>query len=529
MIKDIFLPEKIHSFYLFTRHIVAFEVSSRTIFATVIRAHRNKRVIQKFLEETYDPLDPDGLLNALKALIKRVGPYDDAYVALPSSLAVFKTIHLPFTAPEKIKLVLPFEVEPLLPFSLQDAALDAVINTIDTQKKSSEVFVAAIKRSTLDATLMPFITAGIRINKVTIGALELYGILRTTQFIQQNGVSFIIDLAQDHTTILLLVHGNLRSIRVLPEGFSGELARTELATEQHDFEAQRFFTHIQFTIQAMIKNERIQEPIAGVLLAGLGAQLSGISTFVGKLLECPCTAFHPNKILHNGDIVLEHEGSVPPEFTISLATALSSPFTEDFNIGRLYESGYELEQFKRQTITAMSLLALMFISFFTYSYFTARTLRLEARESKTQVINELKKAFELDIKTSNMDKISLESVMDDAQRALDREETIWFALSKARRFAFLNYLQEIFPRIDRDKAGLTMKRLSIKSGERSGEDTLILEGSVRDSDGLIMLEEGLHEAQTTFGTKLFTDLPPSLQNLKFNLSLKINKEHRGTP
>lgn len=525
MIKEIFLPEKINSFYLFTRRIVAFEVSSQTLFATVIRAHRNKRVIQKCVEENYNPEDPEGLLNALRIIIKKIGFYDDVYVALPSSLAVFKTIELPFTSVEKIKLVLPFEVEPLLPFSLSDAALDAVINTTDEQRKSSEVFIAAIKRTALETLLAPFVTLGIRLKKVTIGSLELYGLLRSAHLEQKTGPSCIINLAHDHTTVLLLINGNLRNIRVLPEGISEKLTRATLdINQQIDVEAQRFFNNIQFTVQAMLKNERILEPITNVLLTGAGIQISGIATFMSKLLECPCTLFHPNKILHNGDVVLEHEGSIAPEFTISLATALSSPLTEDFNIGRLYETTHELQEFKYQTITAATLLICLFVSFMAYSYFTVRSLRLEADASKLEVINKLKNEFDLDIR--NVKTESLQSAIDLAQNALNREEAIWFALSKARRSAFLYYLQELFTNIDRDKSGLTIKRLAIKSGERSGEDTIIFEGTVRDHDGLKLLEEGLREAKNLIGTELFASFAP-LQKLKVELVLKVNNKGKA--
>ena len=49
MIKDIFLPEKIHAYYLFTQRIVAIEVTSDTLLTTVVRAHRRKKSIQKYL------------------------------------------------------------------------------------------------------------------------------------------------------------------------------------------------------------------------------------------------------------------------------------------------------------------------------------------------------------------------------------------------------------------------------------------------------------------------------------------------
>lgn len=522
MIKDIFLPEKINSFYLFTRRIVAFEVRNHAVFATVIRTHRNKRSIQKFLEKSYNAQEADSLHDALVWLVKNIGPYDVAYVALSSSLAIFKTMELPFTSLEKVKLVMPFEIEPLLPFSLQEAAIDAVINRTDSVTKTSEVFVVAIKRSTLDAALQPFIQAGIRPQKVTIGALELYGfmqdnnVLATTQ-----GVSCIIDIDQDKTTVLLLVQGKLHNIRVLPTGITDELLRLDLdgAPEEINKDIQQFFSKIQFTIQAMLKNEKINEPLSSVLLSGTGAHLPGITTVMSKTLECPCTAFHPHKVIHNGTITLEKESSIPPAFTTTLATALSSSFTEDFNLDKEYEAVRELHTFKIQVIATLSLFLFMFGSFVLYSFLTTRTLQKELTLSQTQVITELNQAFNLNAKIGKGTK-SVTSFINQAQDALAVEKNLWFALSDSQRYSFLRYLQALTTNINRDALGLNMKRLVFKRDER-GETKVNLEGSVRDYDAVRKFDEELQ------ATNLFTYVPEQ-QKTVFNISLTIDNNREDS-
>lgn len=522
MIKDIFLPKKIDTFYLFTQRIVAFEVGNHAVFATVIRAHRNKRTIQKFLEESYDPHEADSLHNTLVSLVKKIGSYDVAYVALSSSLAIFKTMELPFTSLEKIKLVMPFEVEPLLPFSLQDAALDAVINNTNSTTKTSDVLVVAMKRSALEAALQPFIQAGIRPQKVTIGALELYGFMQENNALAhaQNGVSCIIDIDQDKTSILLLVNGKLRTIRVLQTGIADELLRLDLETAHEELHknAQQFFASIQFTIQALLKNEKINEPLGSVLLSGSGGHVPGMTTFIGNLLECPCTLFHPHKVIHNGMITLEN-GTIPPAFTTTLATALSSSFTDDFNLDKAYESAYELHQFKIQTTAALSLFLFMVFSFLLYSFLTARSLRKELEQSQTQVVTELNKAFDLGIKGGKGGK-SLTSVLNQAEEILTREKSLWFALSETQRSSFLRYLQELTTNINRDELGLNMKRLIFKRDER-GETKVTLEGSVRDYDAVRKLDEQLQ------ATNLFTYVPEQ-QKTVFNISLTIENNREDS-
>lgn len=518
LIQDIFLPEKIHTYYLFSQKIIAFEVNGSSLFATVMRAHRNKRSLQRLVEESYNIDDPESLIIAIKAILKKVGSYDQAYIALPSSVAVFKALELPFISLEKIKLILPFEVESLLPFGLQDAVIDGIVTATDAEKKSSEVFVVALKQTLLDIAVAPFIAAGVHPSKVTLGALELYGLVQHMfPYHQQRGVSFIIDLHATRTTLLLLVDGKLKTIRALPEGFSEEFLRLhhDASAEQLHQHAPKFFADITFSVQAMLKGEQLQTPVASALLVGPGAQLHGFSEFMNVVLGCSCTVFHANKILHNGIIVLEQGGSIAPEFVTSIATVLSSDITEQFNLGRIYDEPEQLKLFKKQVIVMGFLWGLMLISFFIYSFLTLKSLRSEVDQSKLEVARKLRDAFGPSIKADQVPK-SLDTLIRDAE---SKEENIWFALSPNNRYSYLRYLYELTSRINRDELGLMMKRLSIKSDEREGKDTLTFEGTVRDYPALKTLEKNLRE------TKLF-EYVPEPQDTSFTFVLAINKNQQ---
>lgn len=521
ILKNIFLPKKIKSFYLFTQRIVAFELTDHSLFATIIRAHREKRTIQKFLEQPYDAQDPHGLENALKILLQEIGSYDAVYIALPASLAVFKTITLPFINPEKIKLILPFEVESLLPFSLQDAVIDAIINpTMATH--SSEVFVAAVKRSTLDTTLQPFFDAGIQPQRVTLGAIEIYGLIKTSSLSLQ-GLSCCIDFSSEQTTIMLFVHGILSAIRVLPEGISQDVLRIDFTASHTQLPAsiKIFFGTIQFTVQAMIKTINAEfaptKHPSLVIITGIGAQCAGIDMSISNLLKSPCIVFQPHKLLHDGLITMEHKNSISPEYLISLATALSSPTTENFNIGSIYTEKQTEQLFKYQVLTAVGLLIFMVISFSSFSFLTMRKLRNEADILK----EEIRKKLVAELNLENISKKdSLDTVITQAQQKLTREKSIWSALSQSQRHSFLYYLQELETHVDVQELGLDMKRLAIKSDENTGKDTIRLEGRVRDFNEAIKLTEDLQKTNLFYGT----DIPPQ-QDPIFDISLTVNKNN----
>lgn len=523
MIKNIFLPTSLQGYYLFSQRIVGFEVNRRTVFATVIRAHRNKKFIQKFAEESYDHNLENSLEEAIKRILGKIGQYDQAYIALSGGSAIFKELQLPFASLEKIKLVLPMEIEPLLPFPLHQASVDAIVNVANKDTHESDLFVIAMKNLAIQNTINPFLQAGVRPSKVSLGILELYGFSQTIEeYRVTKGLGVLIDLDSAETRILLFTDKQIKTIRILPYGIDEDLMRLDLGVGKENLskETQKFFSDIQFTIQATIKNENIQERLELLLLCGSGSQITDIAEFVSKLFEAECKQVQPRKIVHNGTVLIEPGTSIPQQFTTSLATALSSNITEHFNLGSAYKSEQELTLLKKQlsvvAILAFSILA----SFAVYSYLTTRSLRNELALSKDQVLQRLTREFNLAQPRGKRGK-SLTQVINETRQKLTHEESIWFALSTVNRFSFLHYLQELGTHINRDKLGLIMKRLSIKSDERSGQDTVILEGSVRDYDALRKFEEDLQDSQ------LFRSVP-KLQETKFNISLSIDKNGKGT-
>ena len=85
MIRNIFLPQYINSYYLFAQRIVGINIEKTQIYATVIVARQHKRIIEQCLQE---PIEIDSTIEfqvraslALKRIIDRIGSYDIVYTA----------------------------------------------------------------------------------------------------------------------------------------------------------------------------------------------------------------------------------------------------------------------------------------------------------------------------------------------------------------------------------------------------------------------------------------------------------------
>ena len=172
MIKNIFLPEKIGNYYLFSKRIVGVDIGKTHVNTALLHMHGKIITIENCFEEKIKN-GPAGthdkrIVEALKIIFERLGSHDAVYTTLSSSLVVFKKLKLPFTSHEKIEMVVNFEVEPLLPFSIQEAIVDFIVTKKTPEEKSSDILVAAVQKKHIVHCLEIFGDAEIFVDKIVV-------------------------------------------------------------------------------------------------------------------------------------------------------------------------------------------------------------------------------------------------------------------------------------------------------------------------------------------------------------------------
>jgi general secretion pathway protein L len=531
MIRTLFLPEYLNSYYLLPQRIIGFDIEKTQVYATVVLARRNKRIIEQCLQE---PIEVEPTVEfasraaaAVKRIIDRVGSYDAVYTSLPSTHIVFKELSLPFTNLAKIKMVLPFEIEPLLPFAANQAIIDGIITKIDETQKQADVFVAAVKKELIEEQIALFGAAGIPIDKITIDLLELINLYHVLPELMQKEDAVVFIYSGFHATYLMLfVHNNLKSIRVLSKGIiqfardltvtqqnegspSFETILTDLETPRMKEQATKVLSDIPFTIETLLSKLSVPTKLATIVLTGPGVDIKGMPELISSLTNTPCVPMPISKILHNGTVSARSGVSVTNSFVVSIATALSIGLTKEFNLNKeLVEQKYERNLLKQ--LIAAALLILTVLSVLTiYRMVTTRKLHNEIAASEQEAIKSLKTAFPHLAQRRDITKLSLAN--NAARQELTKEETIWFALSPQNRISIVTTLQELSTRIDREGLGLELKRLTIN------ETSVTMEGSVRDFHTLRLLEDALNESG------LFETVP-KLQEPKFILTMMLKKK-----
>ena len=114
-----------------------------------------KRIIEKLLSERIETTNTlsydERVIQALKTHCEQIGPTSmKLSMLLPSSQVIFKELSLPFTGTKKIKMVVPFEVEAMLPFALDAAVIDSIVTKEDLAAQHTDVLVAAVKKEHIE-------------------------------------------------------------------------------------------------------------------------------------------------------------------------------------------------------------------------------------------------------------------------------------------------------------------------------------------------------------------------------------------
>jgi type IV pilus assembly protein PilM len=535
MLKEIFIPEKLGSYYLFPKRIVGIDIGKTHINATQLLLKGKTITVEKCLDvsleagngATYD----ERAIKALTDLLQQLDPYDSLHTCLPSSMVIFKELRLPFLAISKIKLVIDFEVEPLLPFPAQEALIDFIVTKQVPEEKSSEVLVAAVQKQHVAQHLHLFAQAGANPDVVTVDFFGLYGVYKLIPaYASIPGSTALIDIGSQTTTIAYLTNGQLRFIRSLPKGMltitkaisqklntqpvdvMDHLLRFGLSKDSDQTYLQAitpafatFWQEIAFTLQSFT-TQTVQQQTNRIFILGDGTEVKELAPFVTTTLGIPTELFQITRLLQQDTVSLVAKNGIPASNSMSLCAALPTPTTADFNLRKkefsVSTSGALLT---KQLITAATLILLCIIALAVHSIFEVRNLSNAANQAEQETVELLKRQF----KKIPAQEENIDAIMAQAQSEIRKEEKLWFAFDNPNRVSFLTYLLELTNRINKEDLGFTIDRLHIK------DNTMTLSAHVKDHEALQRFEQALEES------KLFAHVErqdnPDFENMRIRL------------
>ncbi len=539
MIQDIFLPEKIHNYYIFSQKIVGIDITKSYIHATLLKIHGTTTTIEKQVSES---LNGDGqnhidrVKEKLPAIMKGIGKVNQIRTNIPSGQVIFKELRMPFTSYEKISLVIRFEVEPLLPFAVQDAVIDFIITNINEEDKMAQILVAAVQKQYITQHLALFEGVGIHPTAITVDMFALYGLYtQIPAYIALPDTVILLDIDMQATRIVAIDNHQLRIIRSLPYGLAttttstkeGEtsLKPAEIADHLIRFGVDNnsksdknqaltnnittYFNKLQFALSTTLPTLQNQT-ISKILLIGSSAEIKDIASFAQTIFQLPCELFDGQQLTQNKQYSINKNVTLAPSTLLSLATAIICPATEHFTLQREEFAPPQTSLLLKQIIVASVLVIALFGSLITHIIIQTSRLKQEIRTSQLEAVEELKNWFP---EIPEEEEV-LSDVVEIAKSELKKEEEIWLAFSSQARTSFLEYLLELSTRINKQQLGFEPEQLTIIEGTIG---QLVLKAKVKDFEALKQLEKALHQS------KLFSYIEsPRLPEFTMKLTVAHN-------
>ncbi len=531
MIKNVLIPEKIGNYYLFPRRIIGFAFDAATVTATKLFLRGKGAVVEQVVSESLSlnqELSYEEKVGpVIKGILDSVGNYSVIHTAISSSQVIFKTIKLPFLSYKKIKMVVNYEVEPLLPFSLDDAVIDFIVTKQFPSEGSSEVIVAAAQKSSVANHIALFEQAGVTPQKIEVDLFSLYSLYKKVPAYQEiKGGAVLVDMDSESTRVAFIQDAQLQSVRVLPKGmnhFVKAVSRAEnIAVEEaykvitrfgvtkHDDSAfqkvlsgvlEEFWSRVQFTVNSFVQ-EGQKDGLSLFVLAGLGRQIAGFSEFVTKYSGVNCEPFQTVPLIANKMLKVRDKVNVSEMNLISLGVSLPSDVTQNFNLMPLQMSaGQDVSILAKQLATAAFFIVALFAALLTHSFLQVNKLRKELVESRADVVETLKDRFNIP------EEEDFDEVVDKAESQVSQEENMWAPFSAQSQF--LKYILELH-RLDLEDLGFEIDRISIGNGQ------MTLKARVRDYPAVSKLEKELRRS------KLFR-YKGSVQQTDFTMKIQLNK------
>ncbi len=473
MIKNLFFPERIGSYFLFSKKIVGIHVTKNAVYATVIVAQGNKRSIKNAYKEPIEK--PEQIVPALSKIMGQIKNYNAVTTTIDSSFIIFKELTLPIIGEEKIALVLNFELEPYLPFPIDQANIDFIITKEDATTKTTSILVTAIQKKYIAEHVGRFAKANLPLDAVSVDIINIFGLYKSITSINNKHTVALVVLDEERTHIAYIKNGALKKIRTLQKN---------LDTDSDGLQK------TNFTLNSFIQEEG---PLKKVLI--MGAAPDGFLTKIKTALGLPCEFFKLEASLTTAKVPFPTTHNALD--LLSVAAAYPSEISADFNLLMDESTSRHQERFNSQFITGILLSVAIAASLSIHTFLQIQNLSSIAEKAKKRAHSDLKKNF------AGIKGKSLKEAVKNARKQIEKEEVIWYSFSSQTRHSFLRYLLDLSTKVDREVLGLELNKMVISKG------TVTLDGKVRNFEAIDEFEKQLKE------TQLFSDVP-LLQQITFS-------------
>jgi len=352
-----------------SRKILSLDIRSDAINAVLVKSSLRESRIAACLSVPIPGTAPDvadGWRAALETVVEQMNlAGTDCAVSIPAVFFSSRNLQVPFSNTKKIRMVLPFELEPSLPFQADDLTIDFSAREGGADPGVTEVLAVAIEKERLAATLAALAGVGIDPERVTVSGLPIAAWLGRSA--ASEDAFFCLDVSRTFAALFVIAANRVCLMRSFP--LSSDSPARERAIQHH----------IRTTLGALAEMEGMPPEIGEVVMTGDG--LAGIDP--EKLAAALPLPVHRVNLRESLNINFEKElesswDAARMDGALALALA-EIEGVECLNFHRSQFPGKKMVARYREPLTktgvlAAAVLLLMFASVIIQSYLQQRRL-----------------------------------------------------------------------------------------------------------------------------------------------------------
>jgi general secretion pathway protein L len=256
--------------------ILGVSIEPRAVRGALVRTAFRKFEVERYLqvpltrpaEEAARAID---LEEALQGLMRALSVPPDTVVAeLPGEQVALRDIRLPASAAKHIADVLPFELESVLPISVDTSVID--YQPVEPAGQEVHLLAAAALRERIAERLRELSSGGFDPSELAAGGAALDGLVALVPEIAGPGPFVVADIGTDATDLCVLQSGTCRLARTISTGI-GHLPGG----------AEELWRGMQRTVAAFRSTGG--PPVERIYVAGEGARAEGACEWIADRLE----------------------------------------------------------------------------------------------------------------------------------------------------------------------------------------------------------------------------------------------------
>ncbi|KKP24266.1 MAG: hypothetical protein SZ59_C0002G0112 [candidate division TM6 bacterium GW2011_GWF2_28_16] len=480
MLKQIFLPEYFKNKRLYSQVIASFYIDEKNVYCTKILATRNNIIIQDILTQEID-LDKKNTVEVIIKLKEKINKFDQAYITIPAGLAVLKEIDIPFLEEDKIRMVLDYEIEPQLPFSLSEATIDFIIISQDKTEKKSKILVTAVRNKDVESILDIYSQAGIDPFKINLDLFSIFDLYKQIpDYIDLKNSSAIVDIGFTSTRIVFVENNSIKLTRVITKGIQNIIKNISQETktpennikeviletgfaqtdEKYNKYFVDFFNEIQFTLNSFSMKLNLEKAIGKIIFTGSYSGLKNLANYCTNLLQINCEVLDCKKIFTNSHFInhVENPDTNWNKYIIPLGSSIQSTTFINYNLRRKALEPKQSNILFKQLLTTLILSGLIFFSVVVIGSIRMYKLLSQINEiervEKEKILTMFPKEYKLP------KNLNLKALISRAEKIIREKQEMWGPFENQNSNPLI-ILEELTDIMDKRQFDITIESIVI--------------------------------------------------------------------